>query len=194
MVGNVGISGRAFDGGRPRVSGITTTSTSSKKNIDNAKDSASADAGAGTARSGGTATVSTDDEAKAAELAAKKSRLKQKLVKSARSVGIFSLKLKERRQREAEKAANIAIEHAKALAKLPPMPQPGGELSLIPIEQLIQIDDIKPASKTQPTTSSTETASAPTSSSVAETSSEVMTASSSALAAAMQQFQSSGNC
>lgn len=49
----------------------------------------------------------------AAELAAKKSRLKQKLVKSARSVAIFSLKLKERRQREAEKAATIAVEHAK---------------------------------------------------------------------------------
>lgn len=49
----------------------------------------------------------------AAELAAKKSRLKQKLVKSARSVAIFSLKLKERRQREAEKAAAIAVEHAK---------------------------------------------------------------------------------
>jgi len=44
---------------------------------------------------------------------AKKSRLKQKLVKSARSVAIFSLKLKERRQREAEKAATIAVEHAK---------------------------------------------------------------------------------
>ncbi|XP_026834830.1 uncharacterized protein LOC6541960 isoform X4 [Drosophila erecta] len=94
-----------------------------------------------------TSTAPTDDEAKAAELAAKKSRLKQKLVKSARSVAIFSLKLKERRQREAEKAATIAVEHAKALAKLP-MPQPvGGELSLIPIEQLIQIEDIIPAMK-----------------------------------------------
>lgn len=53
------------------------------------------------------------DTFSAAELAAKKSRLKQKLVKSARSVAIFSLKLKERRQREAEKAATIAVEHAK---------------------------------------------------------------------------------
>ncbi|KAH8375735.1 hypothetical protein KR093_008376 [Drosophila rubida] len=95
----------------------------------------------------------------AAELAAKKSRLKQKLVKSARSVAIFSLKLKERRQREAEKAATIAVEHAKNLAKLP-MPQPvGGELSLIPIEQLIQIEDIKPSIKpatTITTSSSTQ--------------------------------------
>lgn len=41
----------------------------------------------------------------AAEIAAKKSRLKQKLVKSARSVAIFSLKLKERRAREAERQA-----------------------------------------------------------------------------------------
>lgn len=55
-----------------------------------------------------------DEEAKkAAELAAKKSRIKQSLVKRARSVAIFSLKLKERRQREAEKAAIAAIEHAK---------------------------------------------------------------------------------
>lgn len=53
----------------------------------------------------------------AAELAAKKSRLKQKLVKSARSVAIFSLKLKERRQREAEKAAAIAVEHAKVITE-----------------------------------------------------------------------------
>lgn len=63
---------------------------------------------------GGKASLSgTDEEAKAAELAAKKSRLKQSLVKRARSVAIFSLKLKERRQREAEKAAQAAIEHAK---------------------------------------------------------------------------------
>lgn len=49
----------------------------------------------------------------AAELAAKKSRLKQSLVKRARSVAIFSLKLKERRQKEAEKVAAMAVEHAK---------------------------------------------------------------------------------
>ncbi|TMW46516.1 hypothetical protein DOY81_008406 [Sarcophaga bullata] len=85
-----------------------------------------------------------------------KSRLKQKLVKSARSVAIFSLKLKERRQREAEKAAAIAVEHAKALAKLPPVPlQSGGELSLIPIEQLIKIEDIKPALRSPPPTTTT---------------------------------------
>lgn len=50
---------------------------------------------------------------KAAELAAKKSRVKQSLIKRARSVAIFSLKLKERRAREAEKQANLAIETEK---------------------------------------------------------------------------------
>lgn len=45
----------------------------------------------------------------AAELAAKKTRVKQSLIKRARSVAIFSLKLKERRAREAEKQAfNLA--------------------------------------------------------------------------------------
>ncbi|EDW11774.2 uncharacterized protein Dmoj_GI13291, isoform C [Drosophila mojavensis] len=113
---------------------------------------------AAAAATASTSAGNTDDETKAAELAAKKSRLKQKLVKSARSVAIFSLKLKERRQREAEKAATIAVEHAKALAKLP-MPQPvGGELSLIPIEHLIQIDDIKPAIKPAATTTTTSAA------------------------------------
>ncbi|XP_055601071.1 anoctamin-8-like isoform X3 [Uranotaenia lowii] len=78
----------------------------------------------------------TDEEAKAAaELAAKKSRIKQSLVKRARSVAIFSLKLKEQRAKRAEKAAQEARD---AL----PAPPPGGELSLIPIEQLIQVDDI----------------------------------------------------
>lgn len=36
-------------------------------------------------------------------MAAKKTRVKQSLIKRARSVAIFSLKLKERRAREAEK-------------------------------------------------------------------------------------------
>lgn len=47
----------------------------------------------------------TTDEERKAEIAAKKSRLKQKLVKSARTVAIFSLKLKENRAREAERKA-----------------------------------------------------------------------------------------
>ncbi|GAB0095568.1 Anoctamin [Sergentomyia squamirostris] len=86
-------------------------------------------------------TTATDDEAKAAELAAKKSRLKQSLVKRARSVAIFSLKLKERRAREAEKAAQAAVEHAKVVAQVTNPPS-GGELSFLPIEQLIQVDDV----------------------------------------------------
>lgn len=53
----------------------------------------------------------------AAELAAKKSRVKQSLIKRARSVAIFSLKLKERRAREAEKQALAAAEHAKVSFK-----------------------------------------------------------------------------
>jgi hypothetical protein len=54
--------------------------------------------------------ATTEDEQRAAEIAAKKSRLKQKLVKSARSVAIFSLKLKERRAREAERVAREKAE------------------------------------------------------------------------------------
>lgn len=54
-------------------------------------------------------------------------------------MAIFSLKLKERRAREAEKQAQHAAEKAREMAPAPP---PGGELSLIPIEQLIQIDDV----------------------------------------------------
>lgn len=54
--------------------------------------------------------AATDEEQQAAEIAAKKSRLKQKLVKSARSVAIFSLKLKERRAREAERMAKEKAE------------------------------------------------------------------------------------
>ncbi|XP_046811652.1 mucin-4 [Lucilia cuprina] len=149
---------------RPSVGGISNSSASSLQQQQNEKDPANTSqqqqqqqqvtkttSGSVTTPSG----AATDDEAKAAELAAKKSRLKQKLVKSARSVAIFSLKLKERRQREAEKAAAIAVEHAKALAKLPPMPQAGGELSLIPIEQLIKIEDIKPALRSPPPVNTT---------------------------------------
>lgn len=58
--------------------------------------------------------ATTEEEQRAAEIAAKKSRLKQKLVKSARSVAIFSLKLKERRAREAER---MAKEKAEELAQ-----------------------------------------------------------------------------
>lgn len=69
----------------------------------------------------------------AEELAAKKTRVKQSLMKRARSVAIFSLKLKERRAREAqEKAAKNAVTPTNPL----PPPQQGGELSCIPIEKV----------------------------------------------------------
>ena len=58
--------------------------------------------------------TTAEEEQRLAEVAAKKSRLKQKLVKSARSVAIFSLKLKERRAREAER---IRQEKAEELAQ-----------------------------------------------------------------------------
>ena len=60
------------------------------------------------------------------------------MVKRARSVAIFSLKLKERRAREAEKQAQAALEESKVTTT----PPPGGELSCIPIEKLIQVDDV----------------------------------------------------
>lgn len=58
--------------------------------------------------------TTAEEEQRLAEVAAKKSRLKQKLVKSARSVAIFSLKLKERRAREAER---VRQEKAEELAQ-----------------------------------------------------------------------------
>lgn len=78
-----------------------------------------------------------DEAARAAEeLAAKKTRVKQSLMKRARSVAIFSLKLKERRAREAqEKAANKPVTPT---APLPPPQCGGGELSCIPIEKVSQ--------------------------------------------------------
>lgn len=53
----------------------------------------------------------------AAELAAKKSRVKQSLIKRARSVAIFSLKLKERRAREAEKQREAREEREYEIAE-----------------------------------------------------------------------------
>lgn len=70
----------------------------------------------------------------AEELAAKKTRVKQSLMKRARSVAIFSLKLKERRAREAQEKANKPP--VTPTAPLPPPQCGGGELSLIPIEKV----------------------------------------------------------
>lgn len=83
-----------------------------------------------------------DDAAKAAEeLAAKKTRVKQSLMKRARSVAIFSLKLKERRAREAQEKALKAA--GTPSTPLPPPQCGGGELSCIPIEKLIQLEDVR---------------------------------------------------
>ncbi|KAK4884573.1 hypothetical protein RN001_000844 [Aquatica leii] len=76
----------------------------------------------------------------AEELAAKKTRVKQSLMKRARSVAIFSLKLKERRAREAQEKANKPP--VTPTNTLPP-PSVGGELSCIPIEKLIQVEDLR---------------------------------------------------
>lgn len=81
-----------------------------------------------------------------AEIAAKKQRIKQSLIKRARSVAIFSLKLKEKRARDGK------------LTEPPPPPKPkepsrhawgtkiegpvGGELGCIPLEMLISVDDV----------------------------------------------------
>ncbi|XP_020291493.1 anoctamin-8 isoform X2 [Pseudomyrmex gracilis] len=70
---------------------------------------------------------------------AKKTRVKQSLMKRARSVAIFSLKLKERRAREAELKAKEAEREARWQQ---PQSCVGGELSCIPIEKLISVDDI----------------------------------------------------
>lgn len=70
----------------------------------------------------------------AEELAARKTRVKQSLMKRARSVAIFTLKLKERRAREAaEKASKMAVTPS---TPLPPPQCGGGELSCIPIEKV----------------------------------------------------------
>lgn len=68
------------------------------------------------------AATTEEEQQRAAEIAAKKSRLKQKLVKSARSVAIFSLKLKENRARKAlEKAEEKAQEKAQELVSPKPL-------------------------------------------------------------------------
>lgn len=83
------------------------------------------------------ATSSEDDKPKDK---GSRSRAKAALVKRVRSVAVFSLGL--RRAREAAAHAH----DARSPVNTPSLPAPmlGGELSLIPIEQLIQVDDVKP--------------------------------------------------
>lgn len=64
-------------------------------------------------------------------------------MKRARSVAIFSLKLKERRAREAQEKAAVAKPAVTPTAPLPTPHCGGGELSCIPIEKLIQLEDLK---------------------------------------------------
>ncbi|XP_046141732.1 anoctamin-8 isoform X6 [Osmia bicornis bicornis] len=86
-------------------------------------------------------TISSQEEEKPTkeDREAKKTRVKQSLMKRARSVAIFSLKLKERRAREAELKAKEAEKEARWQQ---PQSCVGGELSCIPIEKLISVDDI----------------------------------------------------
>nr|XP_032521785.1 anoctamin-8 isoform X2 [Danaus plexippus plexippus] len=70
-----------------------------------------------------------------------RSRAKAALVKRVRSVAVFSLGL--RRAREAAAAHDAQDTHTPHTPG-PPAPMLGGELSLIPIEQLIQLDDVRP--------------------------------------------------
>ncbi|KAL1514378.1 hypothetical protein ABEB36_003645 [Hypothenemus hampei] len=89
-----------------------------------------------------------DEAAKAAEeFAAKKTRVKQSLMKRARSVAIFSLKLKERRAREAQEKTTKPT--ATPSTPLPPPQCGGGELSCIPIEMLIQLEDVRKNAQTK---------------------------------------------
>lgn len=91
------------------------------------------------ATSGGATPKATDP----AELAAKKQRIKQSLMKRARSVAIFSLKLKERRAREGKLTeAPKPKEQPKPVWGTKNEGPVGGELGCIPLEMLISIDDV----------------------------------------------------
>lgn len=85
-----------------------------------------------------TASSSQEEKSAKEERDAKKTRVKQSLMKRARSVAIFSLKLKERRAREAE----VKAKEAEQERQWQQQESSGGELSCIPIEQLISVEDI----------------------------------------------------
>lgn len=94
------------------------------------------------------ASASTSSTLTAAEeLAAKKSRVKSSLLKRARSVAIFSLKLKERRAKDALSKEAKALSPPKSATTSQQWTgrnpdRVGGELSCIPIEKLISVDDV----------------------------------------------------
>lgn len=89
------------------------------------------------------ATSSEDDKPKDKG----RSRAKAALVKRVRSVAVFSLGLRRAREAAAsapgDKHAHTPHTPDKGAMSLP-APMLGGELSLIPIEQLIQVEDVKP--------------------------------------------------
>lgn len=83
-------------------------------------------------------------------------------MKSARSVAIFSLKLKERRAREAERIAQEAADvrlfssyfltfhlKEKTIFQVLTAPAGCGELDAIPIEKLLQVSDVMNARNQQ---------------------------------------------
>ncbi len=88
--------------------------------------------------SGGSETSSTTEDT-VADPNEKKRKLKSALIKRARSVAVFSLKLKERRaktelQATENKKEKISPKNENVMV--------GGELSCVPIEMLISIDDV----------------------------------------------------
>lgn len=116
--------------------------------------------------SAGSETSSTTEDT-FTEANEKKKRLKSALIKRARSVAVFSLKLKERRAKAETKDALKAKEKTKE--KSSPKSEGnivvGGELSCVPIEMLISLDDVnvkKQQTKTRNTSTSGSNASTPT--------------------------------
>ncbi|XP_041972095.1 anoctamin-8-like isoform X2 [Aricia agestis] len=86
------------------------------------------------------ATSSEDDKPKDKS---GRSRARAALVKRVRSVAVFSLGLRRAREAAAERTMHVPTPD-RHVSPGPPAPMLGGELSLIPIEQLIQVDDVKP--------------------------------------------------
>ncbi|CAH0714916.1 unnamed protein product, partial [Brenthis ino] len=89
------------------------------------------------------ATSSEDDKPKDKS---NRSRARAALVKRVRSVAVFSLGLRRAREAAAAAPAHAAprTPDRPHTTPGPPAPMLGGELSLIPIEQLIQVEDVKP--------------------------------------------------
>lgn len=134
---------------RPRV--FHEPSTSSAQHTSSSASSGASNA-ASSAAASSVSVQPSPPQSSAEELAAKKSRVKSSLLKRARSVAIFSLKLKERRARDA--LAKEAKAASPPSSKTPTLPQQSqqwtgrnpdrveGELSCIPIEKLISVDDV----------------------------------------------------